>query len=112
MDPTAWKHEQFKRPGQRRCRYCHRRLTLETATVDHVKPRAHGGRDRRKNFALACKPCNEEKGSTYKEPGEERYAPDPWWTQTTGMLTQRLEYPVGWVEESYETWASRVQEGL
>lgn len=33
------------------------------ATRDHFFPLASGGRKGRRNFVLACRPCNEQKGS-------------------------------------------------
>lgn len=31
-------------------------------TIEHILPRHHGGGDEVENLALACKPCNNEKG--------------------------------------------------
>ena len=52
-----------------RCIFCGRALTVSTSgepgpdvTVEHIVPRHHGGDDRVENLALACKPCNNEKG--------------------------------------------------
>lgn len=35
----------------------------DTATIDHVIPRARGGRDHWQNLALACRACNTLKGA-------------------------------------------------
>lgn len=40
------------------CRYCGKRLTLDTSTLDHIVPRALGGTDRKYNLCLACRDCN------------------------------------------------------
>lgn len=45
-----------------RCKYCRGALSKETMTLDHVVPRAKGGRLTLSNLVLACKPCNESKG--------------------------------------------------
>ena len=45
----------------RRCVYCGDRLALETATLDHVYPRAKGGPNLPGNLVPACVPCNQMK---------------------------------------------------
>ena len=40
------------------CRYCGRRLTKKSATLDHLVPIAQGGTDERENLVLACGPVN------------------------------------------------------
>lgn len=46
----------------RRCRYCHRRVSNRTASLDHVIPRCKAGPNRDENLVLCCKDCNEAKG--------------------------------------------------
>ena len=46
------------------CAYCTQPLMLREATLDHVVPRARGGRNMRSNLAIACYPCNLRKGDT------------------------------------------------
>ena len=45
----------------RRCVYCGDRLELESATLDHVYPRARGGPNLPGNLVPACIPCNQMK---------------------------------------------------
>lgn len=45
-----------------KCAFCGRTLTDETATLDHLHPKARGGENRPHNLALACGPCNTAKG--------------------------------------------------
>jgi 5-methylcytosine-specific restriction endonuclease McrA len=52
-----------------RCIFCGRAITVSEAgepgpdvTIEHILPRHHGGGDGVENLALACKPCNNEKG--------------------------------------------------
>lgn len=49
------------------CAYCGKRLTLQTATFDHVKAFSQGGYDKTKNGAIACRPCNRRKGAMTRE---------------------------------------------
>jgi 5-methylcytosine-specific restriction endonuclease McrA len=45
----------------RKCAYCGKQdVPLE---VEHIHPKANGGSDRVSNLTLACRPCNEKKGS-------------------------------------------------
>ena len=53
-----------------RCAYCDAALTTQSpldnwyrATLDHVVPLSRGGTNDPDNFVVACKPCNEAKGS-------------------------------------------------
>lgn len=45
------------------CHYCGVGITRKTSTLDHKIPRIHGGKNGRDNLIMACKPCNQEKGS-------------------------------------------------
>lgn len=56
--------ELLSEPGLKRCKYCKCVLTLASATVDHIIPISKGGRTIRSNCALACGPCNNEKGNS------------------------------------------------
>ncbi len=49
------------------CCYCQNKMTLKlgrkkTATVEHILPRSHGGKDEF-NLAAACDDCNSERGN-------------------------------------------------
>lgn len=41
-----------------KCQYCGKQLKPKTATIDHVVPRAKGGKNGYLNCVTACKPCN------------------------------------------------------
>ena len=49
----------------RRCAYCGAEAT--SLQVEHIVPRARGGSDRVANLALACEPCNQQKGTQTAE---------------------------------------------
>lgn len=44
------------------CHYCACVLKFEQITLDHVVPRALGGRNKLSNFVLACAECNNNRG--------------------------------------------------
>ncbi len=53
----------FKRDGYK-CLYCGSKKDL---TLDHVLPKARGGKTTWNNLATACKPCNSKKGDYLPE---------------------------------------------
>lgn len=40
------------------CQYCATKLSARDATIDHVLPRAKGGKTEWKNCVTSCRPCN------------------------------------------------------
>lgn len=49
------------------CAYCGEMVSYETygplyATIDHITPRSHGGRNDAANKTLSCLHCNRQKG--------------------------------------------------
>lgn len=50
-----------------RCQYCGTALSRREATIDHVLPRARGGRTQWTNVVLACRACNQRKGDRNPE---------------------------------------------
>ena len=44
------------------CQYCGDVFDFEDLTIDHVVPRADGGKTTWENCVTACKPCNHSKG--------------------------------------------------
>lgn len=49
--------------GQWRCCWCGGHLYPESATLEHIIPRAHGGTDALRNLDMACIPCNTARGA-------------------------------------------------
>jgi len=62
MKPSEYKAEKFASGKYQRCWMCRCLLTESEGTVDHLTPKAHGGKDRADNYRLACKPCNGSRG--------------------------------------------------
>lgn len=44
------------------CYYCRKSLTMKTATIEHLTPRARGGKNSFDNLAAACLECNHRQG--------------------------------------------------
>lgn len=49
-----------------RCYRCGQLLTVDTVTVDRIKPGCHGGTYRRDNIRPACGTCNSSTGATVR----------------------------------------------
>ena len=50
------------------CVYCGKTYDVSELTLDHVRPRFHGGKDETKNLVCSCRKCNQEKGTlNYQE---------------------------------------------
>jgi len=47
-----------------KCAYCLKELSIRDVTIDHVTPRALGGRTSFSNCVTACEECNHEKAHT------------------------------------------------
>ena len=84
------------------CQYCGSRPGTSELSIDHVVPRAQGGRSSWVNCVLACTDCNHRKGGrTPRQAGMRlRSRPErPRWTPF-------LEIPVGRVRQSWKRFVS------
>ena len=63
----------------RKCAYCHK--TGVPLEMEHILPKSRGGTDRVSNLTMACRPCNQRKGSRtaaeFGHPAVERHAKAP-----------------------------------
>lgn len=53
--------------GITKCHWCHKPLTLDTSTLEHIIPLHLGGLDNSNNRTLACKKCNSGRGHKMPE---------------------------------------------
>lgn len=91
------------------CQYCRQQLPRTSLNLDHVIPRARGGRTTWENVVCCCVPCNLKKGA--KLPHEAgmkllRLPGRPKWNPTfrapSGKITHREWLPfIGIVDASY-----------
>lgn len=69
------KYNVFLRDGYV-CQYCGAEVTRKTATLDHVLPTSHGGKNTWENCVCACQRCNISKGNNPKiVPSRKPYKP-------------------------------------
>jgi 5-methylcytosine-specific restriction endonuclease McrA len=52
----------FRRFGGR-CFHCNRSIEITEFTLDHLRPKFHGGDDHLHNLVFACRSCNQSKAS-------------------------------------------------
>ena len=73
------------------CAYCGKKLTSDTATIDHILPKHKGGHNIRSNMACCCSSCNRAKGSSLVE---------NWYTETNMNYTkERFDKINQWLEQ-------------
>ena len=56
--------EGIKARDGHKCVYCG---SSENLTLDHVRPKSHGGTDTADNCVTACRPCHPAKGSMHRD---------------------------------------------
>lgn len=60
-----------------RCQYCLEKFLSSKLTIDHVIPKARGGKNTWENLVAACYPCNNEKGDKSPEEAGMQLAAQP-----------------------------------
>jgi hypothetical protein len=85
--------EKIIRQARHRCGYCLRDEALlgMPLTIDHIIPQAAGGPTIEENLWLACRRCNEFKGS-------QTHAPDPQTGEIVTLFNPRLQI---WAEHFF-----------
>lgn len=61
------KRQQMHNRGIDKCCWCGCPICIDTSTLEHVIPLARNGLDNANNWRLACKDCNDERGSNMPE---------------------------------------------
>ncbi len=101
FDRVPRRHVRFSRTNiyardRNTCQYCGRCYARSQLNLDHVVPRAQGGRSTWENVVCSCVDCNRRKGG--RTPNQAamsliRTPVKPRWTPISGMLTGRRDYP-------------------
>ena len=75
-----------------KCAYCGRDMSLNKrrATVDHVVPKARGGKDSWKNCVTSCNKCNNMKGDQSVEKFSMRLRFEPYQPTVTQFIYAKL----------------------
>lgn len=80
------------------CQYCGHRMTHQSITIDHVKPRSRGGTTTWDNVVAACHPCNRKKADMLPE--------------EAGMQLQKLPKRPSWIDLLEEAHRDLINEWL
>lgn len=65
ISPSEWREKKHASNRDTRCYLCRCQVNYGNSTVDHLIPSSKGGRDVATNYRLACKPCNNARGSAW-----------------------------------------------
>jgi 5-methylcytosine-specific restriction endonuclease McrA len=96
---AAFTRANLLRRDEHRCQYCGQRPPHSQLTVDHVVPRARGGRTSWENCVAACARCNARKGD--RTPGSAgmrllRAPRAPRWSPFLDL--RRGDWPDSWAQ--------------
>jgi 5-methylcytosine-specific restriction endonuclease McrA len=81
-----------------RCQYCGRFFSTSDLSIDHVLPRAQGGRDTWENLVCSCIRCNARKGGRTPEQATMKLIKKPERPRRNPLITLRLGH------EKYSSW--------
>jgi 5-methylcytosine-specific restriction endonuclease McrA len=81
-----------------RCQYCGRIFPTSELSLDHVLPRAQGGKDSWENLVCACIKCNAKKGGRTPEQARLTLVKKPERPRRNPLITLRLGH------EKYASW--------
>ena len=81
-----------------RCQYCGRRVPTSELSIDHLVPRAQGGKTCWENIVCACTPCNVRKGGRTPQQAHMRLIAKPRRPRRSPVLTVKL------TDSRYASW--------
>lgn len=87
----------FARDGNR-CQYCGKKFPTSELSLDHVMPRARGGKTTWTNIVCACTECNKRKGGKTPEEAGLRLIRKPFVPKHSPVITLKLG------SEKYSSW--------
>lgn len=101
----------FKR-DKMTCQYCGKKPGSEELTIDHVVPRAQGGKSTWTNCVLACMQCNSRKADRTPEQARMKLAKEPVRPPWKPIYADRMNRVESWskfISEAY--WIVSIEEG-
>ena len=99
------RHNIFRRDDNR-CQYCGIRPGSEELTIDHVTPKALGGRTTWENCVLACIECNSIKGSFLLEQVKNKKFPNGMKLLKKPFRPKLKDFKMPMIYNSWKNWLS------
>lgn len=99
------RHNIFRRDDNR-CQYCGIRPGSEELTIDHVTPKALGGRTTWENCVLACVECNSIKGSFLLEQVKNKKFPNGMKLLKKPFRPKLKDFKMQMIYNSWKNWLS------
>ena len=87
-----------------KCQYCGTQEQYSELTMDHVKPRSHGGKATWENIVTCCKPCNTKKSDSVWKPRRKPHEPNSY---QLAALRSRLPFYV-----KHKSWLDYIDNGV
>ncbi|MEM7475744.1 MAG: HNH endonuclease [Planctomycetota bacterium] len=86
------------------CQYCGQKRPLSQLSLDHVVPRAHGGKTTWENIVCCCLPCNSRKGGRTPAQASMKLLSKPTKPNNNPAMAIPLDDP------KYASWKTFVQD--
>jgi len=83
---------------ENRCLYCGRRFPTSELSLDHVIPKAYGGKTTWENIVCACTACNKKKGGRTPKEAHMTLIRKPAMPKRSPIITLKLR------SEKYQSW--------
>jgi 5-methylcytosine-specific restriction endonuclease McrA len=97
------RHNIYMRDGNT-CQYCGQELPRTDLNLDHVVPRAQGGRTTWENVSTACAPCNLRKGGRTPKQAGMTLAEQPMRPTSWQLLENGRSFPPNYLHQSWRDW--------
>lgn len=82
------------------CQFCGAKPPVSQLTLDHVKPKSHGGKSNWNNISTACKTCNSKKGNDAKIVPKKM----PWKPSYYELAAKRRKFPIRIRDEFWQAF--------
>ena len=95
---AKWSKYNVKLRDEFHCQYCDTRFSNRSLTIDHVNPKAAGGKHSWTNSVAACKPCNQtKKDHRHVKPIRKPYRPT-YYELAKKLLKEKQVKNPHWIE--------------
>jgi 5-methylcytosine-specific restriction endonuclease McrA len=93
------------------CQYCDTKVTTQSMTMDHVVPRAQGGRTEWENIVTCCEECNSRKADKTPAQAKMRLKRAPVRPEWVPVFSIQLSGPLPEQWATYLYWTTALEPG-